>query len=253
MKPGCWLSCSQEPATGPCSEPDESNKSIHTNNSYSNYNTWQLCLARKLLVAIDQHFTKTPTGMQGHCVFLQSHDLLSAQPLWEPVYVDLMSVFWNCSILSDETFIEIRSLRHYPCFKRILTLTEWGGGGQLYCCKMHLQGLKEGLEKWKVKILNQLHGAESFLRSHQSLIYSRISQHFMEPEEGSLPCSQEPSTGPILSQINPVYFISLRSILILWRACLGNMAFVYDSFYGNQATVECDVNNMADARAAAAR
>jgi hypothetical protein len=29
----------------------------------------------------------------------------------------------------------------------------------------------------------------------QSLSYSRISQHFMEPE-GSLRCSQEPSTGP---------------------------------------------------------
>jgi hypothetical protein len=27
---------------------------------------------------------------------------------------------------------------------------------------------------------------------------------------------------------------------------VGNMAFVYDSCYGNQATVECDVNNMAD-------
>jgi hypothetical protein len=36
------------------------------------------------------------------------------------------------------------------------------------------------------------HGAEPFLRS-----YSRTSQHFME-SEGSLPCSQEPSTGPYL-------------------------------------------------------
>jgi hypothetical protein len=39
------------------------------------------------------------------------------------------------------------------------------------------------------------HGAEPFLRSCQLCSYSRISQHFMEPE-GSLPCSQEPSTGP---------------------------------------------------------
>jgi hypothetical protein len=44
---------------------------------------------------------------------------------------------------------------------------------------------------------------ESFLGSRQSLSYSRISQHFMEPK-GSLPCSQEPSNGPYLSQINPV-------------------------------------------------
>jgi hypothetical protein len=34
----------------------------------------------------------------------------------------------------------------------------------------------------------------SFL-SRQSLSHSRISQHFMEPD-GSLPCSQGPSTGP---------------------------------------------------------
>jgi hypothetical protein len=35
---------------------------------------------------------------------------------------------------------------------------------------------------------NCLRGAESFLRSHQLLSYSRISQHSMEPEN-SLPCS----------------------------------------------------------------
>jgi hypothetical protein len=39
------------------------------------------------------------------------------------------------------------------------------------------------------------HGAEAFLRSHQFCSYSRISQHFMEPE-GSLSWSREPSTGP---------------------------------------------------------
>jgi hypothetical protein len=39
------------------------------------------------------------------------------------------------------------------------------------------------------------HGAEPFLRSCQLCSYSRTSQYFMEPE-GSLPCSQEPTTGP---------------------------------------------------------
>jgi hypothetical protein len=43
-------------------------------------------------------------------------------------------------------------------------------------------------------LTNIVHGAESFLRCNLSLIYSRISQHFVEPE-GSLLCSQEPSTG----------------------------------------------------------
>jgi hypothetical protein len=39
------------------------------------------------------------------------------------------------------------------------------------------------------------YGAEPFLRSCQLCSYLRTSQHFMEPE-GSLPCSQELSTGP---------------------------------------------------------
>jgi hypothetical protein len=39
------------------------------------------------------------------------------------------------------------------------------------------------------------YGAEPFLRNCQLCSYSRISQHFMEPQ-GSSPCSQEPSTGP---------------------------------------------------------
>jgi hypothetical protein len=39
------------------------------------------------------------------------------------------------------------------------------------------------------------HGAEPFLRSRQLCSHSRTSQQFMKPE-GSIPCSQEPSTGP---------------------------------------------------------
>jgi hypothetical protein len=39
------------------------------------------------------------------------------------------------------------------------------------------------------------YGAQPFLRSRQLCSHSRTSQHFMEPE-GSLPCPQQPSTGP---------------------------------------------------------
>jgi hypothetical protein len=42
---------------------------------------------------------------------------------------------------------------------------------------------------------NLLLGAEFFLRSRQSLSYSRIPQNVIETD-ASLPCSQEPSSGP---------------------------------------------------------
>jgi hypothetical protein len=62
---------------------------------------------------------------------------------------------------------------------------------------------------------NSLHGTEPFLRSRQFCSYS-TSQHFMEPE-GSLPCSQEPPTGPYpepdqSSPYHPLEFMNLLSI-----------------------------------------
>jgi hypothetical protein len=61
------------------------------------------------------------------------------------------------------------------------------------------------------------HGAESFLGSRQLCSYSRTSQDFMEPER-SLPCSQEPSTGPHSEpdQSNPSHPISLISIISVY-------------------------------------
>jgi hypothetical protein len=59
--------------------------------------------------------------------------------------------------------------------------------------------------------LHNLYGAELFLRSRQLCSHSRTSQHFMELE-GSIPCSQEPSTG---HYPKPYPFNPLHSILSL--------------------------------------
>jgi hypothetical protein len=50
------------------------------------------------------------------------------------------------------------------------------------------------------------YGAEPFLRSRQMCSPSRTPQHFMELQ-GSIPCSQEPSTGPYPEHINPIQSI----------------------------------------------
>jgi hypothetical protein len=68
------------------------------------------------------------------------------------------------------------------------------------------------------KAYSLTHGAQPFLRSCQLCSQSRTSQHFMELG-GSLPCSQEPSTGPYPEpdQSNPYH--SLRSFIQGIRPC----------------------------------
>jgi hypothetical protein len=69
------------------------------------------------------------------------------------------------------------------------------------------------------KLTHSHHGDKPFLRNLQLCSYSRISQHFMEPE-GSLPCSQEPSTGPYplpdqSGLDHPILSLSLIIIIII--------------------------------------
>jgi hypothetical protein len=59
---------------------------------------------------------------------------------------------------------------------------------------------------WEQRCYLLTHGAESFLRSCQLCSHSTTFQHFMKPKS-SVPCSQEPSTVPILSHINPTHTI----------------------------------------------
>jgi hypothetical protein len=77
-----------------------------------------------------------------------------------------------------------------------------------------------GLRFWPTKSIEQrflkpphslTHEVESFLRNRQLRSYSKTSQHFMEGE-GSLPCSQEPSTG---SYTKPDWSSSYHRILFL--------------------------------------
>jgi hypothetical protein len=57
------------------------------------------------------------------------------------------------------------------------------------------------------------YGAEPFLRNRQLCSYQRTSRHFKE-SEGSLPCSQEPSTGPYPEpdQSNPYHAIQFNIV-----------------------------------------
>jgi hypothetical protein len=73
------------------------------------------------------------------------------------------------------------------------------------------------------KDISLTHGAEPFLRSRQFCSFSRTSRHFMEPE-GSLPCSQDPSTGryPEPDQSNSWLYNGIKSFL--FASCLTTLS-----------------------------
>jgi hypothetical protein len=70
------------------------------------------------------------------------------------------------------------------------------------------------------------YGAEPFLRSCQFCSHSRTSQHFMEPE-GSLPCSQEPSTGNYPEPDPSSPYHSILSISDLFDYCQHTYVLIF--------------------------
>jgi hypothetical protein len=77
-------------------------------------------------------------------------------------------------------------------------------------------------------ITNKLHGVEPFLRSRQSLRYSRISQHHYSVHKS-------PPLVPILSQINPAHTVPtyLSKIHFNIVTCYLRSQPIRGSFLGN--------------------
>jgi hypothetical protein len=114
---------------------------------------------------------------------------------------------WNCQEELRERYDVKCDIQYKSC-------------GRLKCMRNSVAILKGSWNRFTKMLLHihlLTHWSEPFFRRSQFCSYSRISQHFMEPE-GSLPCSQEPSTVPFLSQINPIHTIPsyLRSLLIFF-------------------------------------
>jgi hypothetical protein len=112
----------------------------------------------------------------------------------------------NCWRTSLVTFSCTAFLLRRPGFAWFLCSSY----GCRYCVIMCPIGMSE--------CVSLTYGAEPFLRSRQLRSHSRTSQYFMEPK-GSLPCSQEPATGPYpepdwSSPYRPILCI-VRPILIL--------------------------------------
>jgi hypothetical protein len=103
--------------------------------------------------------------------FMSSSQIYKKLELFRGGYIFFVKVptnspYWPLSITAMQTFAQMQTY---------------------HLCRL-LQELSNLLN-------DEFHVAETLLRRRQSLNYPRISQNFME-SEGSLPCSQNPSTGP---------------------------------------------------------
>jgi hypothetical protein len=150
------------------------------------------------------------------CRRFQNDFILSLLLLLCCICVDFVIGHWLLSSGKSNTCVYLKTWR--KDFERIWIESIWPRGKNLEFTwwRCHVHAVTIELKSLNMGLTNS-NEPQSFLRIHQSLSYSRISQHFTEPE-GSLPCSQDPS--PSLSwakliQSVPSHTISLRPILIL--------------------------------------
>jgi hypothetical protein len=115
--------------------------------------------------------------------------------------------YWGFKLCLSSGILKNKSFVNCIC-----SFFRWGNGWHLLCwvCYRVLTSVDPVIPH------SLIHGAEPFLRSRQLCSYSRNSEHFME-SEGSLPCSQEPSTVQVMKLLlmqfpsTSGHFISLRS------------------------------------------
>jgi hypothetical protein len=105
----------------------------------------------------------------------------------------IVNVTVQCSTISSAYLRKTKSTRWRYCARNQQLYETYGPHARRILLQ---QSSKICSVPWSPSLTHSLtHGADPFLRSRQLCSYSRSSQHFMEPES-SLPCSQEPSTGP---------------------------------------------------------
>jgi hypothetical protein len=127
----------------------------------------------------------------------------------------LCAIFWI--LFSDEVKFHFLSLT--GDFQKKIKILDGKSCNRSQCSSVQQSpGYKDGHVESKSAVADiSKNGAETLLRTRQLCSHSRTSQHFMKPE-GSLPCSQQPSTAPYSepdrsSQYLPI--LSLWSISIL--------------------------------------